>query len=143
MVEQVFITDPIMNDADVIDSRDVIARIEELEEAACTRADRGVECGARRIGVGASCGLGVAERCELMLLRQVARDASDYADDWLYGVQLIRDSYFQEFAQVLANDCYEIPGEWPFRCIDWEQVARELQLDYYEVVFDGVTYWIR
>jgi hypothetical protein len=28
-------------------------------------------------------------------------------------------------------------------CIDWDQAARELQVDYFDVDFDGVTYWIR
>jgi hypothetical protein len=33
--------------------------------------------------------------------------------------------------------------KWPFTCIDWEQAASELQMDYSAVDFDGVIYWIR
>lgn len=27
--------------------------------------------------------------------------------------------------------------------VDWERAARELQMDYTPVEFDGVTYWVR
>jgi hypothetical protein len=29
------------------------------------------------------------------------------------------------------------------RCIDWNEAASELQMDYTAVEFDGVTYWVR
>jgi len=29
------------------------------------------------------------------------------------------------------------------QCIDWKAAARDLQVDYTEVDFDGVSYWIR
>ena len=32
---------------------------------------------------------------------------------------------------------------WPNTCIDWDQAAGELKMDYSAVDFDGVTYWIR
>ena len=32
---------------------------------------------------------------------------------------------------------------WPYRCIDWQQVADELRQDYTSVSFDGITYWVR
>lgn len=51
----------------------------------------------------------------------------------------------EDYAQELAADCCEMPKDiaWPFTCIDWEQAARELQIDYTSVSFDGIDYWIR
>jgi hypothetical protein len=67
-----------------------------------------------------------------------------YNGDW-YPVILIRDSYFVTYAQELADDIGAIPdgAQWPNTCIDWEQAARELRMDYAAIDFDGVTYWTR
>ncbi|KKL86611.1 hypothetical protein LCGC14_1942930, partial [marine sediment metagenome] len=64
--------------------------------------------------------------------------------DW-YPVTLIRDSYFKEYAQELADDIGAIDSDltWPNNCIDWDQATRELQMDYSTVEFDGITYWYR
>ena len=32
---------------------------------------------------------------------------------------------------------------WPANCIDWDEAARQLQMDYSAIDFDGVIYWIR
>jgi hypothetical protein len=112
---------------DVIDSRDVIERIEELE-AMETDSPEALET-----------------MDELNALRALAEEASGYAADWKYGEQLIRDSYFKDFAQELAEDIGAINKDatWPNTCIDWDQAARELQQDYTSVTFDGIDYWIR
>lgn len=122
-------TEEISNSADLIDSREVIARIEYLKEIPDTFA---------REYEG-------EETEELEKLTALASEASGYAADWEYGETLIRDSYFKEYAQDLAEDCGMIPANlsWPASCIDWDQAARELQMDYTSVDFDGVTYWIR
>ena len=64
--------------------------------------------------------------------------------DW-YPVTLIRDSYFEDYAQELAQDIGAVneDADWPNNCIDWEKAARELQWDYSLVEFDGVDYWYR
>jgi hypothetical protein len=89
---------------------------------------------------------------ELATLRKLADEASPYAEEWEHGETLIRDSYFKEYAQGLAEDCSPFPSNspegkalamWPYRCIDWDQATRELRMDYTSVDFDGVTYWIR
>ena len=116
------------NMQDVIDSRDVIQRIEELTDIDPEEI-----------------GLDDEEKEELVALEELAKEASDYAPDWEYGEALIRDSYFEEYAQQLAEDCGMVneAATWPNNCIDWERAARELQHDYTAVDFDGVTYWIR
>jgi hypothetical protein len=82
---------------------------------------------------------------ELRALEALAEEADDYASDWKYGAQLVRDSYFKEYAQELAEDIGLIQRDavWPNSCIDWDQAALELQMDYTAVDFDGVTYWVR
>lgn len=114
----------ISNTDDTIDSRDVIARIEELQ------ADESKDD---------------ADKAELAALEKLAAEAEGYCDDWQYGAQLVRDSYFKEHAQELAEDCGMIPRglKWPVSCIDWDQAARELKMDYTSVDFDGVEYWVR
>jgi hypothetical protein len=109
--------------SDIIDSRDIIARIDEL-----TAQEE----------------LDDEERAELDILESLADEASG-SPDWQYGETLIRDTYFRDYAQELAQDCGMIPDDlrWPCTCIDWEQAARELQIDYFSVDFDGVTFWIR
>ena len=118
------------NQDDVIDSRDVIERIEELE----SELETGMESGESMPD----------EVEELAALKALAEEAED-SPDWKYGETLIRDSYFKDYAQELAEDCCEMPksDQWPQRCIDWDQAARELQMDYSCVAFDGVDYWIR
>jgi antirestriction protein len=117
----------ISNMDDVIDSRDIIERIDELVELS-KGEDWTVE-----------------DNDELTALQALAAQGADYAPDWEYGETLIRDSYFKEYAQELADDIGAIDrdAKWPTNCIDWDQAARELRMDYTAIDFDGVTYWVR
>lgn len=82
---------------------------------------------------------------EYETLKTLAEECAGYAPDWKYGETLIRDSYFKEYAQQLAEDIGAIDrnAAWPMCCIDWDQAAEELKQDYTSVDYDGVTYWIR
>ena len=115
-------TTEITNSEDVIDSREIIDRIAYLEDS--EDADE------------------IEERAALVAL---AEQAEGYAADWQYGEQLIRDSYFKDYAMELAEDigAVDANASWPNTCIDWDQAARDLQMDYTSVEFAGVTYWIR
>lgn len=117
---------PVTNFDDVIDPRDVIERIEYLTNLPMDEITED-------------------EESELTELTALAEEGSNYAEDWSYGAPLIRDSYFQTYAQELADDLGLLTHEdqWPYTCIDWEKAARELQQDYTEVQFDGVGYWVR
>ncbi len=112
------------NMQDVIDSRDIITRIKELEDDESLTGE---------------------EKNELTMLQDVAEQAEDMAEDWEHGGLLIRDSYFGDYAQELAEDCGMIPDnmQWPCTCIDWERAARDLKMDYTVIDYDGVTYWVR
>jgi hypothetical protein len=180
------VADSISNRQDVIDSRDVIARIEELQEYRDDAEEHAKELleelavlqereqredaddwtldDADRVSLlegetaktwshdgkrefYASTDFDQDEEEELRILEALAEEAEGYAADWHHGEALIRESYFETYAQQLADDLgYTGSGKtdhWPFTCIDWEQAAEELQQDYTSVDFDGVTYFIR
>jgi hypothetical protein len=124
---------PVRNTSDMIDSRDVIARIEELEPIAAGEAE------------GYSCDEQLEAGRELRALRELASEAEGYSSEWNDGATLIRDSYFENYARQYADDIGAINADasWPNDCIDWERAARELRMDYTAVEFDGVTYWVR
>lgn len=133
------------NTDDIIDSRDIIARIEELEAErdAYDDADAGPnETPSQAVTPW-------SEACpddakELRILTALAEEASG-SPDWEYGETLIRNSYFKDYAEDLARDCGMIPDNlrWPCNCIDWDAAADELRHDYFAVDFDGVEYLIR
>lgn len=150
------------NTDDVIDSRDVIARIEELEgeradlvEAASEAETAVNEAATEDDAEDAQTAHADAvtalaewpesdEGKELETLKALADQGESYGD-WSHGETLIRESYFQNYAQELAEDCGMIPKDlaWPCTCIDWEQACSELKMDYTEVDFDGVSYFMR
>jgi len=84
------------------------------------------------------------DRDEWQALKDLINEAEGYGD-WAYGETLIADSYFSTYAQQLAEDIGAIDpnARWPMKCIDWEQAAEELKEDYTTVEFDRKTYWIR
>lgn len=125
---------------DVIDSRDVIARIEELE----TERDEFEhdEDGNRTESDWTEAN--PDEAAELKALKELADDASSYAGDWNYGATLIRESYFTEYCEELVKDIGDLPRGLPgYLAIDWEATAENLKVDYTSVEFDGVTYYVR
>ena len=74
------------------------------------------------------------------------QDEACGSPDWGYGEQLIRESYFTEYCEELCKDIGDLPQELPWYIgnhIDWEGVAREIKMDYTEVDFDGISYFIR
>ena len=121
---------------EIIDSRDIIKRIELLESDP-DRDEGGDE--------------------ELHQLVELADEGAAY-EDWQYGETLILDSYFTDYTRNMVEDCgyfpqsepTGVPGHqpidwnaWPYRCIDWERVADEMKVDYTTIMFGGCTYWIR
>jgi len=86
-------------------------------------------------------GIGKKPKTEFVEIEEI----SGYSADWEYGTTLIRDSYFKEYAQDLAEEIGAIPSDagWPNTCIDWDQATAELQMDYSSVTLAGIDYWIR
>lgn len=137
---------------DVIDLHDVIARVEGLREEREAIAENGTDCESEYDAAirenlktwDAENGEELATLEALLAECKGAGGDEQWEGDW-YPVTLVRDSYFEDYAQELADDIGAINTEigWPNNCIDWGRAARELQQDYTSVEFDDVTYWTR
>ena len=158
------------NTEDLLDSRDIIERIEELEgdraaleedvenaEAALAdyienSDDEDAETSTDALALAVA--LDEARKAlaewdesgdaeELKTLKDFAEDLEGYGD-WEHGETLIRKSYFVEYVEDLLKDCGDLPKDIPwYICIDWEATARNIKIDYTEASFDGVTYYMR
>lgn len=149
----------VSNTDDLIDSRDVIARLEELRDERQAIADAAEEArgaleeepeasrheNALQDAEGEIAAWDADNAEELAALESLNDQAEGYSDDWTHGATLVRDSYFEDYARQLADDLGAVSGNetWPHTCIDWERAAQELQSDYTSVEFSGVTYWVR
>ena len=162
----------ISNTDNVLDSRDIIDRIEYLEserESLTDEVDKAQETlddldsddfvevsafeaaedEARRELATAQANVKdwdeSDEGQELVKLKAFAEEAEGYAEDWRHGATLIHEDYFEDYARDLAAEGdYDMKNEqWPYTCIDWTQAAEELKQDYTSVDFDGETYWVR
>jgi hypothetical protein len=107
---------------DLIDSRDVIDAIGELENEE-----------------------NLSEADEILLgeLKELANECECYGD-WIYGATLVSASYWVEYAQQMLEDCGDLPKDLPwYIAVDWEKTADNLLADYTEVSFGGIPYYIR
>lgn len=134
------------NTDDYIDSRDVIARIEELENE---QAELLQQLSDGEITEADMIAFDEDKGNELDTLRELAAEAES-SPDWIHGETLIRASYFVQYITDLIDDCYDLPKEitsdqWPYRhiTIDFEAAAKEAEQDYMSVDFGGVEYLIR
>ena len=123
--------------ADIIDVRDICARIEELGPAHGTCADTGC---LDEVGHDEYEGL-------VGLMGLLAGNGGDeeWQGEW-YPLKLILDSYFEDHAREEAGEIYSeelSEARWPFNCIDWREVAAMLRRDYISVEYGGYTYWYR
>lgn len=148
----------ISNSQDIIDSRNIISRIEELqdEQQALKDAVADVEANLSESDENTSdlleeleeANLSLAEwnadaGAELKILEALRKEAEDISDDWEYGCTLVKDSYFEQYAQELAEDISDSNlDRWPCTCINWKMAYRDLKQNYTSVDFDGVTYWV-
>lgn len=111
--------------ADILDSRDIIERMTELE--AIDAADRDQD-----------------DAAELAAWQAFATEASTVGD-WEYGETFVRESYFEDYARELAEDIGAVSDDhtWPNSYIDWPAAADALLMDYTAFTLDGITYYAR
>ena len=111
----------------MIDLRDVIDRFEAIEDS--DDEDEKAEAATLRA---------LLDEC------QGNGGDAEWRGAW-YPVTLVRDSYFVEYAQELADEIGAIDrdAKWPCNHIDWDAAARDLRQDYTSIDFDGVTYLTR
>jgi hypothetical protein len=135
------------NSDDVIDSRDVIARLDELEqEREDIISDRdNADTDEERVEFGNALQVWDEDNAdELNALRTLAEEGEDASPDWRHGETLIRESYFTDYCQELLADIGDLPRDLPhYIVIDWEATADNLKADYSTVDFGGVDYLIR
>ena len=118
--------------ADIIDVRDIIARVEELE-------------GEMPDGDHARNWEDADEYATLTsILEDLACNGGD--EQWRgdsYPLTLIAESYFIEYAQELVCEVENL-GDLPHYIeIDWEATARNVAMDYSTVEIDGMEYLYR
>lgn len=132
---------------DVIDSRDIIERIAELENIL---RDEYEELPKNEFGLTIPFDEWVdvilfehdTEGYEYKILVALAEECEQYTSDWEHGEALIHESYFEQYMDEMISDCYEIPKGLPF----WIRIEYDydaLKMDYTEVTFNGETYFIR
>ncbi len=129
----------ITNDIDVIDSRDIIERITELErnteDEIITLIDDEDWAAIDDIDND--------ELSELVELKKLASQCEGVGD-WEYGGLLIRRSYWIAYVEELLRDIGDLPANIPWYIeIDWETTARNIEMDYTSVDFGDVEYLIR
>jgi hypothetical protein len=107
-------------DNDVVNSLDIINRIEELE-----------------------CGTNVPDEiAELAALKKFQKEY-DFVDEWNYGAEFIAEHYFTEYVKDMLEGCGTIPRDLPdYVAIDWEETADNLKCDYTDAEFNGVNYYV-
>lgn len=120
--------------ADIIDVRDIIARVESLEDAVyLNNPDNASD----------------ADKSELETLRTILENLQgeggdeQWRGDW-YPMLLVRDGHFTAYARELLEDCGTIPKNLPSWVeIDWGRTARNVRMDYSSIHIDGDSYWYR
>ena len=136
------------NTQDIMDSRDVIEYMEEMESEREGFMDAIEEAEGLDEKVQAKEALKEWDEdngAEYGALKAFCEEGEGATSDWIHGATLILDGHFKDYAQQFAEDIGAIDraASWPNTCIDWDEAASELQMDYTSIDFDGETYWVR
>lgn len=114
----------ISSPGDAFDSRDVIDRIEELEEIQVLDRTEG-------------------EQEELDALSEFEEQLNSHPD-WAWGLTFIANDYFTDYAEELVKDLGYLSSDVPeWIAIDWEKTAEAILQDYSAYGVSGTTYWAR
>ena len=109
-----------------LDSRDLIARLAELEDM--TEEEREED----------------DLQDEYEELVRVCEEGENEVEDWTYGATLIREDHFADYIQEVAVDCGYVPSDIPWWIsIDWDDTADNCKVAYTTIDILGVTYYAR
>jgi len=139
--------------ASVIDSRDIIDRLETLQNDRQLLQDA-VDDGPEEDVDGS--GVDLLEECicelkewdeefgeELKILQEV-NSLGESVHDWEDGVTLISEDYWVDYCQELCKDIGDIPDNIPgYLAIDWDQTADNIKHDYSVIEINGIDYYYR
>lgn len=132
---------------DVLDSRDLVARQQELELLFDFDYELFAGPGDFEEHIRNHPDGGDDDALEYAMIYAVNQEGADTfgGGDWDGGIILVSDDYFVEYAEQVASDIGAVSDEhtWPTSYIDWEAAAAALQMDYATVEYDGVIYWAR
>ena len=128
---------------DVMDSREILERIEELtaEFIDATETDPADVMTADDWAFG----LTSHDAEELAALIEFTEENDGrYGDSFKDGVIFYHEDYFTEAMKELCSDIGVLPRETPsWIVIDWDETASNMQVDYTEATFRGSEYWAR
>jgi len=110
------------------------------QEEAISEAEEAVEDAQVSVD-SAEIDFGDEEALELAELEELESEVSGF----MHGETMIPVDQFEDYARDFADDIGAIDknASWPCSCIDWEQAARELAMDYSEVTYQGESYYVR
>jgi hypothetical protein len=84
------------------------------------------------------------EKDELEADGQSIMELNADCENYCQGDSLINEDYWQTYVQELAEEVGDIDTTvWPATCIDWEQAATDLAMDYAIIEFEGQSFYVR
>ncbi len=132
--------------ADLLDSRDLAARLEALAderdrlEEAVSEAEADNDKDAMIEADGELEAFLDNYEDELAELEEM----KTYVSDWSHGAALIHERHFTDYCRELVDDIGDLPRALPhYIVIDWEATADNLRADYTEFTYAGHTYLVR
>lgn len=137
--------------ADIIDTRDLVDRFNELEE------ELGEFEGILALYNSKASQYDTLEQFkdwysdeyelykELEKLRELQEDLSGADENFEDGIILIAEEYFTAYCKDLVEEIGDAPvlPSYMVVDIDWDATADNLRVDYYDVTIDGNTYLYR
>lgn len=126
------------NMADIIDSRDIIERLEELNDVMAQLPEDPSEEDLSTADID------IDEYEEWKRLKALAEECEGLTSEWKDGATLIRYSYWTDHVQSECEELGYISRDFPWWIeIDWERTASNVAQDYSTVDYDGIEYYIR
>lgn len=134
--------------ADLLDSRDLAARLDALRDERDRLEDAREEAAS---AAGSTDDYRDATDELAAFLADYSAEITDLETlegsgipDWPHGETLIHERHFTDYCRDLLDDIGDLPRDLPsYIVIDWEATADNLRADYTEFTYAGHTYLVR